>query len=65
MKPSNLEPIPKFEDVLADCKEKEICRSLVISMLQKMTDEDRLSVFLEFCVHCGNKHQPCYCTRDD
>lgn len=35
------------------------------SIMDEMTDEERLSLMQEYCVHCGTKHTPCYCTRDD
>lgn len=42
------------------------------AIMDEMTDEDRLSLMQEwlslmqeYCVHCGTKHKPCYCTRDD
>ena len=35
------------------------------AIMDEMTDEERLSLMQEYCVNCGTKHTPCYCTRDD
>lgn len=35
------------------------------AIMDEMTDEERLSLMQEYCVYCGTKRTPCYCTRDD
>lgn len=35
------------------------------AIMDEMTDDERLSLMQEYCVHCGTKHTPCYCMRDD
>jgi len=44
-----------------------ITRQDFVSALTKLTDEQRLDVFREFCVHCGTVRggQPCHCTNDE
>jgi len=36
-----------------------------LELLKEMTDEERLDLFHEFCVHCGGTSKPCTCWRDD
>jgi len=37
----------------------------IMQLLDKLTDEERLSLFKKYCVFCGTVELPCYCTKDD
>lgn len=38
---------------------------LIIEMLKKLTDEQRLTVFGHFCRFCGDKDPRCQCWNDE
>lgn len=48
-------PMPKRPNIQTNAK----------AIMDEMTDDERLSLMREYCVHCGTKHTPCYCTRND
>lgn len=37
----------------------------ILLNLQKVSEEERIEVFNNFCTHCGTEQLPCYCMRDD
>lgn len=40
-------------------------RKQVLDLLLKMTDQQRLSIFDEFCKECGSTDKKCQCWNDD
>lgn len=34
-------------------------------MLDVLSDDERIELFSHYCVHCGSKDIPCYCSNDE
>lgn len=45
--------------------EFESAVTVVRSLLDTMTDEQRIEAVSNFCLACGGKHLPCYCQHDE
>jgi len=39
--------------------------SAAISLVEKLTDEERMDLFHSYCVHCGSNDPSCQCWNDD
>jgi len=39
--------------------------SLAKTIMHTLTDDERKSIFDEFCVHCGSKDTRCQCWNDE
>ncbi len=39
--------------------------SAAISLVDKLTDEERMDLFHSYCVHCGTDDSGCQCWNDD
>lgn len=40
-------------------------KKFIIYLLNKLTDEERLEIFDEFCLKCGSNNPKCQCWNDD
>ena len=38
---------------------------VIVDILKTLSDEERLNIFIQFCIHCGSEDPLCYCTRDE
>lgn len=43
----------------------ELIVNAINSLLQLLTDDERLDVFSNYCRNCGTTNLPCSCSRDD
>lgn len=45
--------------------DSEVMVASVLSLMDTLTDDERLLVMASYCHGCGTADLPCYCLRDD
>lgn len=54
----------KIESLQAENEELKSLQGIK-EYISKLTDDHRMELVSEFCIHCGQKDLPCYCWNDD
>lgn len=49
----------------SDRSRRELKKQVIIRLMNLLTDDERLDVFLEYCEGCGSKDKGCKCWLDE